>query len=554
MLKKDTELKKCFFPERWMERKTNQEDIDPIIRDTFIANRTELDKLIPPERDILCNTGWDNALNHMGAVLLGNLKVQALTPMSSRLYKFVEKVKKFETGTNFKAVHRFMLRPLQPTTSISILDFEWVVGFRNLIALPKDKGIYDTQVLSELSNITWTLHIWLQTVFEADDGAFSRLPYSSIGRKYAYLDNKIANALLKSKTKKKMLEITQNHGGSELQKLLGLTSQCFNKRRSEVRKAMRKKYKNNKKKFHRKWRKIGRSTLPSKGVVKSISTDGVGLRLSIEYNPMRPINRDQEVRNTKNAFKIGSDNGRVNLAATTDELGTTTMVKKTNFYDAQRHDFFEKWEKNRMTGTAYGGALAAMSQAGGFKNASTLKWTTTLTAMTDNIAALKNELLEFKDRAKHKMFRFRRKKSFLDCSWKRIIKPAIAKKKSLVIMGVGDGSFSHTGKGEQSAPVQGIMRSLERVKRMIKDKIKVQIEMIDEYNTTKCCHCCGKVMDKIVENGKENLRYRLCKNCNNETVDKRRNRDVNASKNMLNLLTLKLNGLPRPTHLVNPYK
>ena len=51
---------------------------------------------------------------------------------------------------------------------------------------------------------------------------------------------------------------------------------------------------------------------------------------------------------------------------------------------------------------------------------------------------------------------------------------------------------------------------------------------------------------------KEVLRYRLCTNCS--TIGKRRNRDVNASKNMLTLLNCSIHGLERPKYLCCPWK
>lgn len=68
------------------------------------------------------------------------------------------------------------------------------------------------------------------------------------------------------------------------------------------------------------------------------------------------------------------------------------------------------------------------------------------------------------------------------------------------------------------------------------------------------------IMDKLyTQGGDEVLRQRrfaasrLCRNCPSATNGKRRNRDVNASKNMLTLLTCHIAGLSRPEHLVNPF-
>lgn len=54
--------------------------------------------------------------------------------------------------------------------------------------------------------------------------------------------------------------------------------------------------------------------------------------------------------------------------------------------------------------------------------------------------------------------------------------------------------------------------------------------------------------------GKTCQRYRLCTTCGTETVGKRRHRDVNASRNILKLLNLQINGLERPDNLRCPWK
>ncbi len=52
--------------------------------------------------------------------------------------------------------------------------------------------------------------------------------------------------------------------------------------------------------------------------------------------------------------------------------------------------------------------------------------------------------------------------------------------------------------------------------------------------------------------GRECLRYRLCRNCNNETIDKRRHRDVNSCKNHMKLLECVVQGTERPFGLEIP--
>ena len=252
-------------------------------------------------------------------------------------------------------------------------------------------------------------------------------------------------------------------------------------------------------------------------------------------------------------FKIGEDDGRVNLMVTTNEEGTVHVVKRRRFYDVQRHKQLEKWEKGRMTGTQWGAALAEIAAAGGFRNGKLEVWERTLRVMSRHMTALKMEQVEGKDRAFFKMSRLRARKRFLDGSWKKILQPLLADKGRQGALGRGDAKFASGGKGEKSVPTEGVTQSLRRVIGMCQLKERLRVCGIAEDNTSKCCHRCEAVMTPLIINSKVNLRYRLCPNCGTNPIGKRRNRDVNASKNMLKLLDCQLLGLPRPEYLVNPW-
>ena len=207
-----------------------------------------------------------------------------------------------------------------------------------------------------------------------------------------------------------------------------------------------------------------------------------------------------------------------------------------------------------MTDTPWGSANADISAAGGFKNMNIDTWINSLNAISNNLDIIKKEQLLSKGRAMMKMRRLRWKKSFLDQKLKIILKPAW-KDKKLLNIGIGDGDFPCNGRGELSVPTTDLARSLKRIIKMLNIQQYVKIVNIDEYNTTKCCHRCGTIMNKLTtSHGKECLRYRVCTQCtHNQTLCKRRNRDVNASKNILKILECKVNDLPRPEYLHNPW-
>ena len=551
-LKKGSEVKKCFLPERWLERATSNEAIDPLIRETYLKHRDFFDSFLSCNpNSVMPNTGWDNPLNHMGDSYLGNVSTMVLTPLKNRLWKFLES-RPHHRETYVTELRKALFYPLRPSSQLHTEDSEWVLNFRQFLDL-KDPGMsYWDGSLNELNDLTWTLHLWLQQVFKEDNT--SRLPISTLGRTFAYLDAKTVSSLFPAKERKRMLTLTQGHEGTELQKLLGLTRQLFNKRRSKIRRSLRKKHQG--KKFHKKWRKQGYSCLPPRSKISYISTDGVGLRLGLSNRPLR-----HEVKRTKvapsvhpdNCFKIGEDDGRVNLMVTTDEEGTIHVVKRRRFYNIQRQKQLQKWEKSRMTGTQWGTALAEIAAAGGFRNGKLDVWERTLSIMKRHMTTLKMEQVDMKERAFFKMSRLRAKKRFLDGSWKQILKPLLADKKRHGALGRGDAKFASGGKGEKSVPTEGVTKSLNRVMGMCQLKERLHICGIAEDNTSKCCHRCESVMAPMIINNKVNLRYRLCPSCGTNPIGKRRNRDVNASKNMLKLLECQLRGLPRPEYLVNPW-
>lgn len=557
-LKKSTEVKKCFFPERWLERASNTEDIDPLIRKTFLDNKTIFDAFLSCKPNtVMANTGWDNPLNHMGDSYLGNVHTMIITPLKGRIWKFLEK-RDYKRGTLNKEVQKMVFFSIRPSNMLHNDDFEWLVGFRDFLGLKDIAMCYwdgkETK-LDELNDLTWTLHLWLQQVFNEDNT--SRLPVATLGRTYSYLDAKTVKTLLPAAVKKKMLATTGEHEGTELQKLLGLTCKMFNKRRSKIRKRLRMKHKG--KKFHKKWRKQGYSCLPKRCKISFVSTDGVGLRLGLEVLPHR-IMKNCECKELPpvDCLKIGEDDGRVNLMVTSDNRGNVRMIKRKHFYECQRHKKLQKWERERMSGTAWGASLAALAEAGGFRNARLDIWTRSLNVLTANMSTIRREQVELKDRSIFKMARFRAKKRFLDGSWKKVLKPVFEDKQLHVALGRGDAKFDSTGRGEKAVPTEGVTSSLRRVIGMCQLKERCHVYGIQEDNTSKCCHRCGtemRIIRKVV-NGevKVDLRYRLCPKCMGaKTAGRRRNRDVNASKNILQLLECQLQGLERPEHLINPW-
>lgn len=547
-------LKKCFKPERW-----NINDIDQSIIDIITEYKDLLDPYLPRSENLLSNCGWDNAINHMGSSYLGNIKVQILHHLPRRIVEFLQDHS--HEGTDKYSLKKAILEEIYPVTNINNIDMEIILNLRNTLGINYDSKL--DKCFDKLNDYNWSLHLWLQKN-ATKDKSFSILPVSTLNRKYAYIDYKIANSLIPLKLKKEMLKETIKHKGSELQKILGLTSILFNKTRDNIRRHLRnkehniKKQKNQKKvrkkKKDRKWKKHGRSSLPSRCNVASISTDGVGLRICCEFIPERPIIQPPDELFPEDSFKAGIDTGRVRIVTSVDSDNRVFMMTRRAHNFFQRDKRLKKWETDRMTNTPWGIAIAALSAAGGFKNTDLEKWIRTLEAQKNNIDVIMQEQLLDKERAKKKMCRFRWKKSWLDKSIRQLLAPGYKNKRHM-ILGIGDGKFACTGKGEMAVPTTGLEVALKKAIKMLNISRKIKVIKIDEYNTTKCCHKCGNVLKTINTcRGFPCQRYRSCTNCGTETAGKRRHRDVNAARNILKLLDLQIKGLLRPKHLECPWK
>jgi hypothetical protein len=148
-----------------------------------------------------------------------------------------------------------------------------------------------------------------------------------------------------------------------------------------------------------------------------------------------------------------------------------------------------------------------------------------------------------------------------------------------VELGIGAANFAPTGKGETAVPTASMAREVIRCIRVHQLSVRVN-NTLDEYRTTKCCYMCGSEMEaapllRVVEGSRrsKSTRMRLCAKCgegcsgdaapkpqttlssgaacqpSNMQAGKRRNRDVNAARNLLMVAFCLNNGHPRPEAL-----
>lgn len=124
--------------------------------------------------------------------------------------------------------------------------------------------------------------------------------------------------------------------------------------------------------------------------------------------------------------------------------------------------------------------------------------------------------------------------------------------KKKVLIGFGDWSQQDGLKGLKKAPVKKLRRELRKYATVVK---------IDEYLTSQTCSACGSKAKKIKE-WKVDKRDGVMKKsechqvvrCTNELCTECWQRDVNASRNIYDLLMCLIKGEPRPLALCRPTK
>jgi len=351
------------------------------------------------------------------------------------------------------------------------------------------------------------------------------------------------------------------------------------------------------KRLKKKRNRIGRGFMHSDTVVASIETDGVGARMCVKtpidmrpfvkpYVPPEKIDEKEATkkrkrmsrsmggkgRETKNKAEktdvddeererlyaerlkkespitIGIDNGRKKLfVGAISNKGykkpTTFTFTRSRYYSEMRYWRHESWSKAQTSSEEVAKALANVSVGGGYKCCELKTWRESLGAERKHHETLDKEFILKPDYAIWKMRLHRLKRASLDRATGEIIREATANQspKRLLLLGIGNASFSSTGKGELSAPTKAVMEALKRSLGRMKlgTGREWKIEEIEEFRSTKCCCACGEVTDSptIWREGTEqkSRRLRLCMTCES-TEGKRRDRDVQGARNMLWIL------------------
>jgi hypothetical protein len=242
----------------------------------------------------------------------------------------------------------------------------------------------------------------------------------------------------------------------------------------------------------------------------------------------------------------------------------STFVFTRRRYYAEMHDARRaRWEKARSARQPVAAALEALS-TGSLRTTDAASWHRYLAADALYRELLEREYVQDKERALWRMVLFRKKRASIDRAVQRLVRQATVDDRTgrrlpmtrPVHFGAGDGSFAPTGPGEQAVPTTEAGRALHRgAERLRRAGRTVVEEDLDESRTTcRCCACGGytpaaRVRDAETGELRLSRRLRSCANCTETTICRRRDRDVQASRNILWVQMHKWHGAPRPSYL-----
>ena len=338
-------LKHAFLPERWPSSKEpRRPEVAAILTDGVFG------PILPPVPSdwlsIMPVTGWDNVINRMMSKFCGNIKVHAMANLPAAVKKYLNVVPLSPEAPRSQLIDA-VFRPLCPLVA-SDDDWQMALSLRSILMGPSaDKVVVLETGRNKGTTIQWFVYgyapdkvsysqdVLLLHLFLARYGTQDRsyLPVASRGRKYAYIDTKIATYLF-PKPKRAAAGVKLKTPGSSKRgaatkpppppppppplpppqdepdshtvsvgQLLGITPLEFNRKRREIRRTVRKRKDSNyrssrgqtdaqRKRLKAesdRWRRLGSSKIPRDARIDSIETDGVGLRMVLQRKiDMRP--------------------------------------------------------------------------------------------------------------------------------------------------------------------------------------------------------------------------------------------------------------------------
>ena len=372
--------------------------------------------------------------------------------------------------------------------------------------------------------------------------SFSMFPIYNLGRKHIFIDQKVIDKVFKKFNK-------------SLTELFNLTDKKWNEINKLIRKIKRKKNKKNRS-------RIG--CLPKNRVIKSISTDGIGISITCHIKPIDYLNLHNEYEFTGNEKLIGFDDGRVNLYQSA-EYSKTLGKYETTRLTANKYQNKSLIIRNRENYLNYIDEHPTIKNL--IEEMSTKSWRTTLlnkffemlNIIKNNITTLTNHYINNNYYSKWKMLLWRKKKAIMSNYYVDTIKKCQNDKPNeLIVIALGDAKFASTGQRflekerHGGVPTNSKHQILIKVLKSMKKKFRIL--NIDEYNTSQKCYKCEHQLADIKDATGNIIRgLKKCTTCTTEkNFFKLRNRDLNAAINILKIGFNKINGLERPSYLQRP--
>ena len=331
-------LKHAFLPERWTVQKRNERSAMRDSNVQLILQSDSYKDILPPcppdWRQVMRDhvTGWDNCINRMMTKYCGNVKVHAM----SNIVKYVEEyLWAAPTEAPYMTMMDLVFKPNRlfpaPVEGVSDSDYSFAMDLRKSLLgsdtcmkpFVANVGPFQGQEITTFThsyivkdNIKYSSSLLLLHLFLVRYGVRDRsyLPVATPGRKYAYVDTKIAHFLFPNDASidKPKVAVTSVASSSSMidpddgdendtedssvsvGEVLGITPVQFNSIRSKIRSHVRRQKrrsvnrrktdKERKKaiKERERWKRIGRSKMPLGARIDSIETDGVGLRMVVK--------------------------------------------------------------------------------------------------------------------------------------------------------------------------------------------------------------------------------------------------------------------------------
>ena len=551
-------LKHCFFPERYIVGKTTT--LDPAVQGILDDYADALQHLLPTAWQETAALGiWDQALNNLGSTYVGNIKVQIMTHFVRRLDKYAATTLVLDEGTpraEFCSSLKFKVRPL----TIHDNDFQLLTDMRTLRGA-ENATVWASKEL-EFSKALFNMHCFLVL----KDCGDTFLPVGKRGRKYAYIDHKISEGLRRvAAARAAAARGVKRPRFDASDAILGITRDSFNSMRKEVRKSCqaRSKARNQSAgaKKNKRWNRVGHGSMPKDARVLTLLTDGIGLSITLE-RPARSIPEarkaaPQQVAAARSQDQrldfVGVDTGRAKIATFAHEGGGAAgerrsqgTLTRSNYYWQMHDKSHKKWCQQRAAQPGVAAALQGLAVAGAMTGRDSSSWRLVLEAEAQHWGVLEEEYYKSVDYAVWKMRLYRLKRASLDRFCNTMLK--CGDEKQPLVLGVGNGKFPATGRGEQAVPTTAFDRAVLRaVRRSPRQVLRLKV---DEFRTTVACHKCHQRNEAATkESGGRSRRLRQCGNCHSETSANGRykvDRDYNAAKNMVLLAKCLYFGEERP--------